>query len=205
MNDAALQILGHAVPWRTLSDLLADKHASHGDTAFAEIAGTPVTYRELDLVSQVVAANLLVSSLMKGDRVATFMFNAPEQLYTWFGCARAGLVWVPLNAGLVGEDLAYTLRNSGARVLVADEECGARFAAIHDTLPSIRLVVTDETPAMPGSEAFAALRARRRHFGPAGHARRRRRRDPLHRRHHRPAQGRGALAVLLHPGRPSLR
>ena len=159
MNDAALQILGHVVPWQTLGDLLADKHACHGDAAFAEIAGTPVTYRELDLVSQAVATNLLASGLAKGDRVATFMLNAPEQLYTWFGCARAGLVWVPLNAGLVGEDLAYTLRNSGARVLIADEECGARFAAIRGTLPPIRLVVTDETPAMPGAEPFAALRA----------------------------------------------
>lgn len=143
------------IPWRTLGELIADKAARHGDAVFAEISGTSVTYAQLDRVSRDVAANLLARGLHKGDRVATFMLNAPEQLYTWFGCVRAGLMWVPVNAGLIGADLSYTLSNSGSKLLVADSGGAEKFDAVRGELPDVVLVVTDAARA--GAEPFANL------------------------------------------------
>ncbi|MBE0592854.1 MAG: AMP-binding protein [Gemmatimonadales bacterium] len=151
-----MNINGKIIPWSTLGELLVDKAQRHGDALFAEVAGTPITYRELERRSRVVGANLLARGCTRGDRIASFMSNAPEQLDIWFGCVRAGLVWVPLNAGLVGEDLAYTLRNSGSRILIADAEGAAKFVDVREELHPIELLVTDAADS-DTSTAFATL------------------------------------------------
>jgi crotonobetaine/carnitine-CoA ligase len=143
----------------TLGDLLIDKAARHGGSVFAEIAGTPVSYVELEQRSRAVAANLLARGLRGGDRVASFMANAPEQLYCFFGCARAGLVWVPINAGLSGDDLAYTLRDSGARMIVADADGASEFERIRR--PSVSALELFTTSPVDGvsSTSFSELLA----------------------------------------------
>jgi carnitine-CoA ligase len=160
-----MQINGKNIPWKTLGELLEDKAARHGDKVFAEIDGVSVTYVELERRSRHVAGGLIALGLAPGDRVATFMLNALEQLLVWFGTVRAGLVWVPLNAGLVGQDLRYTLSNSGARVLVTDTESLPRFLEIASEFPSdaaaLSLYVTTDaaSAAAHGAQPYSALEA----------------------------------------------
>jgi crotonobetaine/carnitine-CoA ligase len=154
-----MQINGKNIPWKTLGELLEDKAVRHGDKVFAEIDGVCVTYVELERRSRHVAGGLLALGLAPGDRVATFMLNALEQLLVWFGTVRAGLVWVPLNAGLVGQDLRYTLSNSGARVLVADTESLPKFLELADDAPALSLYVLADaaTAASHGAQPYSAL------------------------------------------------
>ncbi|VTU22985.1 Long-chain-fatty-acid--CoA ligase [Variovorax sp. PBL-E5] len=156
-----MQINGKNIPWKTLGELLEDKAARHGGKMFAEIDGVRVSYVELERRSRHVAGGLLALGLAPGDRVATFMLNALEQLLVWFGTVRAGLVWVPLNAGLVGQDLRYTLTNSGARVLVADTESLPHFleVAAQTQMLSLYVVADAKTAAASGAQPYAALEA----------------------------------------------
>jgi crotonobetaine/carnitine-CoA ligase len=157
-----MQINGKDIPWKTLGALLEDKAARHGDKVFTEVDGVQVSYVELERRSRTVAHALLAQGLAPGDRVATFMFNALEQLLLWFGAVRAGLVWVPLNAGLVGQDLRYTLVNSGAVVLVADTECLPKYLAIADEAQPLALYMTgtDSKAAIAhGGRPYAELEA----------------------------------------------
>ena len=78
------------------------------------------TYRELDDASTRVAAQLLAVGLVKGDRVAAFGKNSDAFVLLWLGCTKAGLVHVPVNYALAGRELAYLLRQSGARAVFAD-------------------------------------------------------------------------------------
>lgn len=78
------------------------------------------TYRELDDAVTRVAASLLGLGLAKGDRVAAFGKNSDAYVLFWLGAARAGLVHVPVNFALTGPELAYILRQSGARAVFAD-------------------------------------------------------------------------------------
>ena len=111
-----------SVRWGTLDALLATKVRQHGDAPFAEIDGTSLSLRDIEERSRSVGLNLLRLGVKKGDRVASFMFNAPEQLLVMFAAIRMGAVWTPVNAGLVGNDLGYTLEDCGANVLVVDAE-----------------------------------------------------------------------------------
>jgi len=79
------------------------------------------TYREFDDASTRVAAALLGLGLRAGDRVAAFGKNSDAYVLLWLGVVKAGLIHVPVNFALTGHELAYILRQSGARAVFADD------------------------------------------------------------------------------------
>ncbi|WP_377271729.1 acyl-CoA synthetase [Peterkaempfera sp. SMS 1(5)a] len=86
------------------------------------------TYRELDDAVSAAAAVLLGLGLERGDRVAAYGHNSDAYLIGFLGCARAGLVHVPVNHSLTGEDLRYLLEQSGSRAVLADPALRDRLA-----------------------------------------------------------------------------
>jgi acyl-CoA synthetase (AMP-forming)/AMP-acid ligase II len=86
-------------------------------------------------------ARLLVESgVKKGDRVALAMRNLPEWPVVFMGALLAGAIAVPLNGWWTGQELAFALRDCGARVLFAD---GERLVRLDDLpLPVEKVFVT---------------------------------------------------------------
>ncbi|MFS3128076.1 acyl-CoA synthetase [Nocardioides sp. Bht2] len=80
------------------------------------------TYAELDAATSRAAAYLLGLGLRAGERVATVGANSDAYLLAYLGCARAGLVHVPVNYALTGRELTYLLKDSGARIALVDVE-----------------------------------------------------------------------------------
>ncbi|MEU2025074.1 acyl-CoA synthetase [Streptomyces sp. NPDC016469] len=79
------------------------------------------TYRELDAAVGTAAAALTEDhGLRPGDRVAAYAHNSDVYLIAFLACARAGLVHVPVNQNLTGEDLAYILRQSTSSLVLTD-------------------------------------------------------------------------------------
>jgi fatty-acyl-CoA synthase len=78
------------------------------------------TYADLDHAVTRAAARLLGLGAVKGDRVAAYGKNSDAYLIGYLACARAGLVHVPVNFALRGEELAYLLGQSGAAVVLVD-------------------------------------------------------------------------------------
>ena len=77
------------------------------------------------------AANRLVHTLRanglhEGDPVATLLANRAEVLVVLLAVHQAGWQYVPLNSNLTAAEAGYILKDSGARVLVAD----GRFAPL---------------------------------------------------------------------------
>ncbi len=138
---SAIRIKGTPVAWETVHDLVAARARQHGDAVRLTVDRRAMSYRELDEQSAAVAANLHRLGVGKGDRVACFMHNAPEHLLTWVAASRLGAIWVPLNAGLVGEDLAYTLTNAAPRVLVVGSDLVERVEALDGAIPEMHVLV----------------------------------------------------------------
>ncbi|WP_351224498.1 acyl-CoA synthetase [Streptomyces sp. NPDC002133] len=78
------------------------------------------TYAELDRAVSTAAAVLSEHGLGEYDRVAAYGHNSDAYLIAFLACSRAGLVHVPVNHNLTGEDLAYILRQSGSSLVLAD-------------------------------------------------------------------------------------
>ena len=78
------------------------------------------TYAALDDAVTRAAARLLGLGAVKGDRIAAYGKNSDAYLIGYLACARAGLVHVPINFALQGEELSYLLEQSGSTVVLAD-------------------------------------------------------------------------------------
>ncbi|MYX99824.1 AMP-binding protein [Streptomyces sp. SID486] len=93
------------------------------------------TYEELDDAVSRAASVLLGHGLAAGDRVGSYGHNSDAYLIGFLACARAGLVHVPVNQSLTGDDLAYLVGQSGASLVLADPGLVDRLPAGVRTLP----------------------------------------------------------------------
>ncbi|MGW0422356.1 acyl-CoA synthetase [Streptomyces sp. NPDC003015] len=108
------------------------------------------TYEELDDAVSRAASVLLGEGLSPGDRVGAYGHNSDAYLIAFLACARAGLVHVPVNQNLTGDDLAYLVGQSGSTLVLADPDLagrlpdGARTLPLRDSADSLltRLAVT---------------------------------------------------------------
>jgi fatty-acyl-CoA synthase len=101
------------------------------------------TYAELDDAVSRAARALLDRGLSPGDRVGAYGHNSDAYLIGFLACARAGLVHVPVNQHLTGDDLAYPVHQSGSSLVLADPDLAGR-------LP-------DGTPVVPLRDADGSL------------------------------------------------
>lgn len=84
------------------------------------------TYEELDDAVSRAARLLLDQGLDPGDRVGAYGHNSDAYLIGFLACARAGLVHVPVNQNLTGDDLAYLVGQSGSGLVLADPDLADR-------------------------------------------------------------------------------
>ena len=93
------------------------------------------TYRALDDAVTAASRVLLADGLRPGDRVASYGHNSDAYLIGFLACARAGLVHVPVNHGLTGEDLRYIVEQSGSSLVLTDPALAHRLPASVRALP----------------------------------------------------------------------
>jgi fatty-acyl-CoA synthase len=110
------------------------------------------TYEELDDAVSRAASVLRAQGLAPGDRVAAYGHNSDAYLIAFLACARAGLVHVPVNQNLTGDDLAYLLTQSGSTLVLADPD-------LTDRLP-------DGVRQLPLRDAGESLLARQEQAAP---------------------------------------
>src|SRR5262245_22889600 len=121
-SPTRFNVNGREVPWSTLPELVKALAREHGDAHATEIDGRSLTYREIDEFSDRVAASFAVLGIAKGDHIVGMMFNCTEAVIAWLAAAKLGAVWIPLNVGLVGQDLAYALTDATPKLFVADRD-----------------------------------------------------------------------------------
>src|SRR5947209_20519933 len=98
----------------TIGDALRRAGACFRQRTALRFGGRDWSYAALDLAADRVARRLLDAGLGPGDRVAAFGRNSDAYLIAWLGCARAGLVHVPINYALTPAELEYIVAQSGA-------------------------------------------------------------------------------------------
>ncbi|MFF9817277.1 acyl-CoA synthetase [Streptomyces sp. NPDC014006] len=93
------------------------------------------TYEELDDAVSRAAGLLRGEGLSPGDRVAAYGHNSDAYLIAFLACARAGLVHVPVNQHLKGDDLAYLVHQSGSALVLTDPALAGHLPDGVTTLP----------------------------------------------------------------------
>ena len=106
----------------TVDDIVRRSAGRHPDRTALTYGDRTWTYAELDDAVTRAATWLLGRGLTRGDRVATYGRNSDAYLLAYLGCARAGLVHVPINYALFGEELRYLVTDCGAALVLADPD-----------------------------------------------------------------------------------
>src|SRR5438045_3465272 len=84
--------------------------------------GEEISYAAFDRRIRVVGGWLASRGIGAGDVVAVLMKNSAAFLDIAFAASHIGAIFLPINYRLASEEIAYIVENSGARLLIADEE-----------------------------------------------------------------------------------
>jgi fatty-acyl-CoA synthase len=105
----------------SVSDLLRRSAARHPDKLAVVAGDRRATYAAFDAAVDSCAAVLADRGLTKGDRLALLCHNSWEFAVLAFATARLGVVLVPVNFMLGGDEVAFILQHSGATGMVAED------------------------------------------------------------------------------------
>ena len=141
----------------TLRDLFADNVS---DLDFLVYEDERLTFAEAYLKSAQIAQLLgRQYAITKGDRVAISMRNYPEWVLSFMAITSIGGIAVAMNSLWRPDEMAYGLIDSGAKVLIADDERLSRFSQIENT-PETRVdvqTIAIRTSAFPSSPELSSL------------------------------------------------
>ncbi|WP_423455814.1 ATP-dependent acyl-CoA ligase [Ottowia sp. VDI28] len=107
---------------RTLPHMLRRQAALFGGRAAMTIGDTHWTHAEAASAVARRAALLRQAGVQRGDRVALMCGNRIECIETFLACGWMGAVAVPINTAAMGPQIQYFLANSGAKLLLIDED-----------------------------------------------------------------------------------
>jgi acyl-CoA synthetase (AMP-forming)/AMP-acid ligase II len=125
-----------------------------------------LTYREFNALVNRFAHSLAGAGYRRGDALALAAGNSIEFLATYYGCAKLGVVCVPVNLGWRADEVAYVLGHSRARGIVIEQQLLPGRAPVIAARDSITVVIVapgtlpagePDPPVFPGAIDFAAF------------------------------------------------
>ena len=131
---------------------------AHGDATFLLYEGERYTFsRVMDEVDGL--AHLLVNTygVKKGDRVAVAMRNFPEWIISFAAIISVGAVNVSFNAWWTEDEMKFALEDSGAKVLIGDQQ---RIDTAHHVARAMgvkMLIVRPETEVGPDIDEWSKV------------------------------------------------
>jgi non-ribosomal peptide synthetase component F len=95
-----------------------DPEASAVESGATEVAADPLAYRNLDEAATALAHALVAAGVRAGDVVGVQTARSPDLVVAILGVLKAGAAYLPLDAGLPAERLAFMVADAGARLAV---------------------------------------------------------------------------------------
>jgi acyl-CoA synthetase (AMP-forming)/AMP-acid ligase II len=115
--------------------------------------GSRLTFGDLDRDARRIAAELRgARGLARGDGVAFMAHNSIALATAYFGCLYAGVVAIPVNPVLAAPEIAYILRESGARLLVLGDGVAAPGGDDGARLPDAIPLAALDPAALPATD-----------------------------------------------------
>jgi long-chain acyl-CoA synthetase len=115
----------------SMRDYFAMFFAANADKEFVVLGDERLTFAEVYARAIRLGAMLQHRhGIAKGDRVTIAMRNYPEWIVAFVGALHIGAIVVPMNAWWTPDEIAYGLRDSGTRLIIADEERLRRIRSI---------------------------------------------------------------------------
>ena len=116
-----------------------------------------LTFREADERIDRLAHHLRAQGVGPGDRVALYLYNGTEYLEGMLAAFKIRAVPVNVNFRYVEEELAYLLRDSGARAVIFHREFAPKLAAIRERVTAEHFLVVADDSGAPVDQVLGAV------------------------------------------------
>ncbi|MEO7131594.1 MAG: AMP-binding protein, partial [Dermatophilaceae bacterium] len=114
-----------------------------------------ITYRQLDDAAERLARSLLDLGLAPQTPLTIMMGNSWRFLATYYACAKAGLVAMPVNYVLAPDDQRWILEDAGSRAVVVDAQLLPLLDKVLDGPELIdTIIVSGDAPARTGGHSY---------------------------------------------------
>jgi long-chain acyl-CoA synthetase len=140
-----------------LTQAFIDAAQGHSQKTAVFWGNEEITFERLLRQTAGLAQKLIrEAQVQPGDRVALWMKNCPEFIPAYFAVQFAGAVVVPINNFLKPDEVAFILRDSGAKAIIFDASLSEGVGKLETLAPSVKAIRTDELeelelpPELPG-------------------------------------------------------
>jgi long-chain acyl-CoA synthetase len=144
-------------PAVTVFHYLEESARLYPEKACTIFRGSVVTFREMDLLSDRIAAGLAALGVHRGDRVGLFMPNMPQFVMAYFGILKAGDVVVAINPLFTPPEIQYQVNDAGVEVLFGWNELYERLKISQAKTKIKTMIITafgDTFPPFPRNAAI---------------------------------------------------
>lgn len=121
---------------------------SNPDKIAYQMAGTgkAISYRELDELSNQGAQLLRSLGLKAGDHIALLMENRLAFMEICWAAQRSGLYYTAISRYLTKDEIAYIVKDCGARVVITSPKCADAIAGLISNAPGAPMFFMVDEP-----------------------------------------------------------
>ena len=136
-------------PNEPLFYFLEEAARKYPDRACTIFKGAAISFKEMDEITDHVAAGLVDLGVHKGDRVGIFMPNTPQFVMAYFGILKAGGVVVATNPLYTPPEIAYQVRDAGIEIMFVMTNFYKTIKMAQPNTKIRKLIVTNLKEALP--------------------------------------------------------
>ncbi len=132
-----------------LFHFLEDSARKYPDRACTIFKGAIISFREMNEITDRIAAALADMGVKKGDRVGIFMPNTPQFVMAYFGILKAGGVVVATNPLYTPPEIAHQANDAGIEVMFVMTNFYKTIKAAQPNTKIKKLIVTNLKETLP--------------------------------------------------------
>lgn len=130
----------------TLPAILRHQAKTRPDAPFLSWTdeGQPISFREMEELTNRLANGLRQFELGKGDRVVLFLPNCPEFIPLWFAISKLGAVEAPIAESAKGGFLAHQLKVAAPKLIVTTPALSHALADMGESIACENVLVVND-------------------------------------------------------------
>lgn len=118
----------------SLTNLISKQAKQHPDKIAIKHNGQSITYHELDIRSNQIAAYFIAGTIVNNDIVAVALDRSISLVLCLLGLIKAGAAYVPIDPNLPADRANFMFENSSAKFLCTARKYNDRYTSIHDKI-----------------------------------------------------------------------
>ena len=127
---------------RSIRELVEKQAKAYPQKPAIIFADIPVSFAELKEIVFRLANNLLAAGIKKQDKVALYLPNWPEYIYSYLALFSMGATVVPLDFMLKSDELQICLNHSETSLLITKTKDDVDLKALKEHVPSLKNIMT---------------------------------------------------------------